>query len=61
MRHATKAPSGRDRRKSHGRSDGLIVGAMLCAAVMVAILALHGGPNLLGEQFDPGIITAPAR
>jgi hypothetical protein len=46
---------------AHGRSDGLIVGAVLCAALMVAILALHGGPDLLGGQFDAGLIVSPSR
>ncbi len=44
--------------ESHSRGDGFVIGAVLCAAVMVALLALHGGPNLLGDQFDLRVIAA---
>jgi hypothetical protein len=54
MRHATRhLPE--EIGESHARGDGFIFGAILCAAVMVAILALHGGPDLLGGRFDTGI------
>jgi hypothetical protein len=29
----------------------LVVGAVLCAAVVAAIFTLHGGPDLLGGKF----------
>ncbi|HEY5080573.1 MAG TPA: hypothetical protein VII91_01350 [Bauldia sp.] len=32
-----------------------IVGAVLCAAVIVALFAFNGGPDLLGGRFDNGL------
>ncbi|MEJ0013519.1 MAG: hypothetical protein WDM94_13040 [Bauldia sp.] len=44
----------------HARGDGFIVGAVLCAAVVVALFALHGAPNLLGDRFNADAITYQA-
>ena len=47
-----------------GPSTGFVILAVVCAAVMVAIFALHGGGGLLGDRFDrPAIATfgEPAR
>jgi hypothetical protein len=41
-------------------ADLFAIGAVLCAAVIVALFALHGGPNLLGERFNMGAITLQA-
>jgi hypothetical protein len=32
-----------------------IVGAVLCAALMVALFAFNGGPDLLGGRFDSAL------
>ncbi len=44
-----------------GRGDGLVIGAVLCAAVIVTLFALHGAPNLLGDRFNADAITYQPR
>ena len=46
---------------THGARDVFAIGAVVCAAFVVAMFALHGGPNLLGDRFDAGVITAQPR
>jgi hypothetical protein len=60
MRHATRniPDHGED---THGARDVFAIGAVVCAAFVVAMFALHGGPNLLGDRFDTGVITAQPR
>jgi hypothetical protein len=43
-----------------GGRDLFAIGAVLCAAVVVALFALHGAPNLLGDRFNMGAITLQA-
>ncbi len=45
----------------HGRGDGLVIGAVVCAAVIVTLFALHGAPNLLGDRFNVDAITYQPR
>lgn len=60
MRHAIRdIPHYEEER--HGRGDGFVIGAVLCAAVMVALFALHGAPNLLGDRFNADAITYQSR
>jgi hypothetical protein len=57
MRHATRhIPD--DAEDTHAARDVFAIGAVVCAAFVVAMFALHGGPNLLGDRFDAGVITA---
>jgi hypothetical protein len=37
--------------REHG-GTGFVIGAVICAALVVAIFAVHGGPDLLGGRFD---------
>ena len=60
MRHAIRQVP-EEIPESHGRGDAFVVGAVALAAVMVAIFALHGGPNLLGDRFDASAITTQPR
>jgi hypothetical protein len=53
MRDATRLNP--EELQPQGRGDGFIVGAIICAAIMVAVIALHGGPDLTGGRFDTGI------
>lgn len=60
MRHAIRnIPHYQD--EQHGRADGFVVGAVLCAAVVVTLFALHGAPNLLGDRFNADAITYQPR
>jgi hypothetical protein len=57
MRHATRhIPDHAE--DTHAARDVFAIGAVVCAAFVVAMFALHGGPNLLGDRFDAGVITA---
>ncbi len=47
--------------ETHGRGDGIVIGAIVCAAVMVAIFTLHGAPGLLGDRFNADAITYQSR
>jgi hypothetical protein len=47
--------------ESQGRGDLFAIGAILCAAVVVAVFALHGGPNLLGDRFNSDAVTFQSR
>jgi hypothetical protein len=60
MRHATRniPDHGHD---TQGARDVFAIGAVVCAAFVVAMFALHGGPNLLGDRFEAGVITAQPR
>jgi hypothetical protein len=59
MRHATRnIPDHAE--NSHAAKDGFAIGAVFCAAVVVALFALHGGPNLLGDRFDASAISVQA-
>lgn len=60
MRHAIRdIPHYED--ETQGRGDGFIIGAVLCAAVVVTLFALHGAPNLLGDRFNADAITYQSR
>ena len=39
--------------QSQSAGGGFVVGAVVCAAVIVALFAFRGGPDLLGGRFDP--------
>jgi hypothetical protein len=60
MRHATRNIPDHSE-DTHGVRDVFAIGAVVCAAFVVAMFALHGGPNLLGDRFDTGVITAQPR
>jgi hypothetical protein len=41
--------------------SGLVIGAVVCAALLVALFAVHGGPDLLGGRFDlASAVTVPS-
>jgi hypothetical protein len=44
-----------------GRHDGVVLGAIVCAAIVVALFTLHGMPNLLGDRFNADAITYQSR
>ncbi|MEJ0097249.1 MAG: hypothetical protein WDM84_04085 [Bauldia sp.] len=56
MRYATRNFAETAPNESSG--GGFIVGAVICAAVMVAIFAFHGGVDLLGGRFDIAAATS---
>ncbi len=60
MQNATRHLSHHDE-PAEGRHDGLVLGAIVCAAVMVALFALHGAPSLLGDRFNADAITFQSR
>jgi hypothetical protein len=57
MRHATRHIPDHGE-NTRGARDVFAIGVIVCAAFVVAMFALHGGPNLLGDRFDAGVITA---
>jgi len=56
MRHATRNMP-RPAEDGDGSTDGFVIGAVIFAAFMVALFALDGGGNLLGDRFDAGPLT----
>ncbi len=35
-----------------------VIGAVICAALVVTLFAIHGGPDLFGGRFDGDALTA---
>lgn len=60
MRHATRDIQDHGE-ETHAGRDVFAIGAVVCAAFIVAMFALHGGPNLLGDRFDMGVINTQSR
>jgi hypothetical protein len=42
-------------------SDLFTIAAVVCAAIVVTLFALHGAPNLLGDRFATSAITMQVR
>ena len=55
MQHAIRNLPETERQSATG--GGFVVGAVVCAALMVALFAFHGGPDLLGGRFDTTALT----